>query len=74
MFWNVAGLGAKDTEVWEYLDKFDFIGLTETWVDEAEWNKIKQNMPKGWKLECQCAIRENKKGRVMGGIITGIKQ
>ena len=30
MFWNVAGLGAKDTEVWEYLEKFNFIGLTET--------------------------------------------
>ena len=30
MFWNVAGIDSKDTEVWEYLEKFDFIGLTET--------------------------------------------
>ena len=32
---------------WEYLDKFDFIGLTGTWVVEEGWNKMKQRMLKG---------------------------
>lgn len=39
--WNVAGLMNKFEETWDYLEKFDMIGLTETWVDEEKWEKIR---------------------------------
>lgn len=39
-FWNVAGLQNKCEETWEYLDRFDVLGLTETWMEEG-WKKIK---------------------------------
>lgn len=33
-FWNVAGLDNKDRQFWDYVAKFDYIGLVETWVEE----------------------------------------
>lgn len=39
--WNVAGLMNKFEETWDYLEKFDMIGLAETWVDEEKWEKIR---------------------------------
>ena len=40
-FWNVAGLIIKDKEVWDYLKSFDVIGLTETWIEEDNCEKLK---------------------------------
>lgn len=40
-FWNVAGLLHLCEETWEYLEKFDVIGLTETWIEDEGWKKIK---------------------------------
>jgi len=37
LFWNVAGIGNKDREWWRYIIGFDFISLSETWVDEKGW-------------------------------------
>lgn len=34
LFWNVAGLENKCEETWEYLESFDKLGLTETWMRE----------------------------------------
>ena len=45
-FWNVAGLISKDKEVWKYLKTFDVIGLTETWIEEDNWEKLKYRLPK----------------------------
>ena len=73
MFWNIVVLGSKDMEVWEFSEKFDFIKLTEIYIDEGGWNKMKQMMTKGWKCECQCVKKENRKDRAIGEIITGIK-
>lgn len=33
-FWNVVGLDNKDRQFWDYVAKFDYIGLVETWVEE----------------------------------------
>jgi len=35
----------KDKDFWEFLKGFDVIGLTETWVDERGWKKLKEKMP-----------------------------
>ncbi|XP_018406609.1 PREDICTED: uncharacterized protein LOC108782751 [Cyphomyrmex costatus] len=46
----------------------------ETWVEQKKWNKIKRKLPKGFTWKCQAAKRKNRKGRAMGGIITGVRE
>lgn len=72
--WNVAGIKNKDEEFWEYLNNFDIIGLSETWLEEKDWENWCERMPCGWRWRSQCARRENKRGRAMGGIITGVRE
>ena len=50
------------------------MGLTETWVENRAWEKTKYGLSKAFKWERIDASRENKKGRAMGGILTGIKK
>lgn len=73
-FWNMAGLYNKDRQFWDYIKSFDYIGLIETWVDEKQWNKIKENMPDAFNWKCQYAKKEKTRGRASGGIITGVKK
>ncbi|KYN04775.1 hypothetical protein ALC62_04348 [Cyphomyrmex costatus] len=74
IFLNVAGVKNKRTEFWKYIEEFDIVGLLETWVDEKEWENMKQRLPKGWKWRYQEAKREKKKNRAMGEIITGVRE
>lgn len=46
---NVAGLWRKEEDFWKFLKDYEVIGLTETWVDEAEWGKLYEKLPRGWK-------------------------
>ncbi|TGZ38578.1 Uncharacterized protein DBV15_12871 [Temnothorax longispinosus] len=41
---------------------------------EKDWENWCERMPSGWRWISQCARRENKKGRAMGGIITGVRE
>jgi len=70
-FWN-AGVLNKDT--WEYLEDFEVVGLTETWLEEDKWENIKNKLPKNIEWKCRLAKRENKKGKAKGGIITGVSK
>lgn len=66
IFWNIAGLGNKDIQVWEFLEK-RFISLTETWIEETGENYCK-NMPSRnctWKYFS--ANRDKKKVGLKGG-------
>lgn len=74
VFWNVAGVSNKDKDFWNYIRNFEFVGLTETWVEEKGWERLKSRLPIGFEWKCQYAIREKKKDRAMGGIITGVKR
>ncbi|KAJ3646798.1 hypothetical protein Zmor_024370 [Zophobas morio] len=53
LFWNIAGLKKKDHLFWDYVKNFDYVGLTETWILERDWNKLKNVLPKEfqWKLQ-----------------------
>ncbi|KYN03581.1 hypothetical protein ALC62_05571 [Cyphomyrmex costatus] len=73
IFWNVADL-KNETDFWEFLGNFEIIGLLETWIDEKEWGKLKEKMPKEWRWKCQPADRDKRRGRAKGGIITGIRK
>ncbi|CAD6222085.1 GSCOCG00011712001-RA-CDS, partial [Cotesia congregata] len=51
IFWNVAGIRNKDKEFWEFLERFDVIRLTETWVEEKDWDVMKNRLPPEWSWE-----------------------
>lgn len=73
-FWNIAGLKNKCEETWEYMENFDIIGLTETWMGSEAWRKIQEKLPKKFKWLCTPAIREKAKGRAKGGIVVAISR
>lgn len=74
--WNVAGLLGKDREFWERIKDWDVIVVSETWIDERGWEKIKEEevrIPKGYNWKVQFAGKKNRKGRAMGGMIMGVR-
>ncbi|GLV38124.1 hypothetical protein CBL_10091 [Carabus blaptoides fortunei] len=73
VFWNTVGIKGWGNDFWDYIKEFDFIGLTETWIEENQWIKIQKDLPQGCKWTCRFAKRAHKKGRAMGGILTGVR-
>ncbi|EZA51537.1 hypothetical protein X777_09784 [Ooceraea biroi] len=73
-FWNVAGLMNKDEEFWKKLIGWDIMCLSETWVEEKEWERVRNKLPKGYIWETRWAERRNKKGRAIGGMLMGIRK
>ena len=67
VFWNVAEIMKEDKEFWEYIETFDIVGLTETWIEQTEWERVKAKLPSGFRWEIQGAIKEKNKGRASGG-------
>ena len=53
---------------------YDAIGMTEVWIEEKYWKNWEKKLPKDFEWEYQYAIRENKKGRAKGGILTGVRR
>lgn len=74
LFWNVAGIKKKERDFWNYIERFDVIGLCETWLEEKEWMKMEKLLPKAINWCSQHAERNKKKGRAKGGIITGVRK
>lgn len=74
VFWNVAGLRKKceNEQFLEYIKKFDIIGMVETWIEEKDWNNMKELLPKEFRWRCQYIGKKKKRGRSIGGIITGV--
>jgi len=70
----VAGIGNKDREWWRYIIEFDFVSLSETWVDEKGWKIWKDKMPSSHTWECVFAVKCKNKGRAKGGFIIGKKK
>ena len=70
----MAGARNKCPEVWKFISECDIVGMIETWVDEKGWNQMKKYLPKEFNWKCEPATREKKKGRAIGGIITGIRK
>ena len=56
------------------MDKFNILGLTETWVDEKQWEKLKEKLPSKFKWTCIPAIKEKKKARAKGGMIMAVNK
>lgn len=48
--------------------------LSETWMDERGWERIRRKMPKGYRWVVQWAGKKSKKGRASGGNILGVSE
>lgn len=70
----MAGLENKYEETWEYLESFDILGLTETWMDEGAWNRIKSKIKRRFIWNYIPAVRKNKKGRTKAEILTAVNR
>lgn len=73
IFWNMAGIGNKDRDFWNYIKGFDFISLSETWMDEKTWENWKGRLPKSHERECSYAVKDKNRERAKGGFIIGKK-
>ena len=58
-------------EDWEYVKKFDIIGLVETWEEKDKGRNAELHM-KQYEVRQRFAVREKKKGRAKGGILLAI--
>lgn len=64
----------KCEETWDYLERFDIVGLTETWMEEEAWRKMCNKVSNKYNWFCISATRENVKGRTKGGIVVAINK
>ncbi|XP_063912632.1 centrosomal protein of 290 kDa-like [Zophobas morio] len=42
---KVERLRKKEKEFWDYVGKFDVVGLVETWVQRENWEKLEETLP-----------------------------
>lgn len=75
MFWNIHGL-TKDKigEIREYVKRFEIIILVETFVEEKNFEKLEQHLPKEYEWKWISATRERQRGRAIAGSVMGIKK
>lgn len=71
IFWNTAGLLNKDMDFWKYVERFDYIGLCETWIGDKEWVNLQKRLPDSHVWNVLTAKKEKRKGRACGGILVG---
>ena len=70
----MAGLSNKDGDFWKGLEKWDVVGMSQTWMEEGRWRKVEGSLPRGYVWERQWARREKKRGRAMGGMLMGVRK
>ena len=73
-FWNIAGVGKKSRDVWRYLEKFDVVGLVETWLEQKSEEKLKSKLSEKFNWWYVSAVRENKMGKAKGRITMAVKK
>lgn len=61
LFWNVAGIKKKERDFWNYIERFDVVGLCETWLEEKEWMKMEKLLPKAFNWCSQHTEREEER-------------
>jgi len=71
--WNIRGAKSKQNDFWTYLNKFDIICISETWMESVD-NRNLINFNANYRWIHKLAERKEKKGRASGGISVGIKQ
>lgn len=72
LFWNVQGLRAKIAEISNYINNFQIICLTETWIESKNFVKTEKGLSTKYKWFWIEARREKQRGRAAGGMIIGV--
>jgi hypothetical protein len=49
-------------------------GVGGTWQDETGWEKVKWKLPRGYEWGVKKGEKVNRKGRVKGGMVMGVKK
>jgi len=62
----VAGIGNKDRSWWRYITGFDFISMSETWVDEKDWERWRESLPKSHNMGVRPGDKEQEEGKSEG--------
>lgn len=73
IFWNIVGIRNKDSNFWNFIEMFDVVGLTETWVGEQYWESMKSKLSTGYRCKLQGASREKEKGRTSGVVVARVR-
>jgi exonuclease III len=73
VYWNVQGLRRKAKEISNYLEHYDIIALTETWIEENDYQATERNLPKEYHWHWTSAVRRKARGRAAGGLVIGIR-
>lgn len=53
--------GNKDKDFWSYIKGFDFVNLSETWLEEKRWERLKRKLPKSHEWDYYFAKKNKKK-------------
>ncbi|TGZ48452.1 Uncharacterized protein DBV15_12818 [Temnothorax longispinosus] len=72
----MAGVKGKEKGFWERIKEWDVVGLVETWLEQEEWEKMKNRVPKefNWRIQGAKKERVGRKGRAIGGIMMGVRK
>ncbi|XP_063921158.1 golgin subfamily A member 6-like protein 7 [Zophobas morio] len=68
---KVERLRKKEKEFWDYVEKFDVMGLTETWVQRENWKKLEETLPQEYMSRGDKGQEKREKS---GGILMGIRK
>jgi len=64
----------KDKEFWKELGKWEVVILLETWLDGKGWERVMGRLPRRYEWGAKWGKRISTKGRVMGGMVMGIRK
>lgn len=64
----------QDKSFWCYIKEYNFIGLSEIWINEKRWREIKGWLPESHIWYVKYAKREKERGRAKGGLLIGMRK
>ncbi|KAG7196803.1 hypothetical protein KM043_016916 [Ampulex compressa] len=71
---NVKVWKVGNKEVWKYIEKYDIVELTETWMDEKAWNRMRGRLASTYEWSSVQAVKEKRKGRAKGGLVAAVSR
>ena len=73
LYWNAFGVLNKDYTFFKFIEQYEIICLSETWVLEKDEKKIRIKLSKNCNWYFMSAEKGGKRGRAKGGVIIGVK-
>lgn len=64
-FWNVAIMRRKGGDFWKGLEEWDVMIVSETWLEEREWEWVEKKLPRGYEKKERMMTKKVR----MGGVV-----